>query len=185
MYITRIDKHYTPFGSGLPRTPGLHLTQIIQSLRTDLGMSKTAEGWDMGVAADCGFLWEDAFSRAYAEKAQEIMRPGELTVEGVLMSPDGVGLDPCGKAPLVNHEYKLTWRSSNKAPADDFYWDTQFKCYCKGLGVTITCLHVIYIMGNYKGSGPHPEHFRIEYEQEEIDTAWGMVMRHAKEKGWV
>lgn len=189
MYITRINDQYQPFGSGLHRTPGLHLTSIIKSLRNDLGLGKTAAGWEMSVCADLGFLWEEAFSLAYTDRAGQVIhgitRPGEITRDGIIMSPDGIGLDPAGKIPFVNHELKCTWRSLNNNPQDDFYWDTQFKCYCKGLETTVTILHVMYVVGNYRGSGPRPDHVRFEYTQKEINTAWDMVVRHAKEKGWL
>ena len=191
MFCQNIDEHYKPFGSGLPRSPSLHLTDIIRSLQSSLGLGKVAQGWEMSVCADIGFLWEDAFSLAYRDKwSGMIHRPGELTLDGITGSPDGWGPDPLGKVPFANHELKCTWRSFNRRPEDDFYWMTQFKCYCKmmsaaagGVPMTVTCLHVFYMVGNYKGSGPKHAHHRFEFEQHEIDTAWGMVVRHAREKG--
>jgi hypothetical protein len=191
MFVTTIDDAYVPFGSGLPRSPGLHLTDIIISLRNALGLGKVAEGWEMSVCADLGFLWEDAFSIAYRDKAEDLIRPGELTVDGILCSPDGFGPDPLGKEIFINHEYKCTWRSFNKSPTDDFYWMTQFKCYCHALSVSmkldihVTCLHTMYVVGNYRGSGPKPSHMIFDFDREEINTAWNMVVRHAKEKGWL
>lgn len=183
-----VTKIYAPFGSGLPRSPGLHLTTIIRDLRDSLGMGKKAEGWDMNICADIGFLWEDAFAYAYRDRMDEIYRPNEFVIDGISLSPDGVGVDPeTGDIYdlLVNYEYKCTWRSSKRIPTDDFYWDTQFKCYCYGLNTNITILHVFYVMGDYRGSGPVNRTYRIEYTDQEIETAWGMVKRHAEEKGWL
>jgi hypothetical protein len=188
MYCFPLLDHYTPFSfSPNGRSSGTHLTQIIRSIQDDLGMSKKAAGWEMNTCANIGFLWEDAFSTAYADyHSKLIMRPGELVSdEGIIMSPDGLGPDPFEQVPIANHEYKCTWRSSNKEPTGDFYWDTQFKCYCKGLMTTVTVLHVMYVNGDYKGSGPLEKHFRLEYSEQEIDTAWGMVVKHARDKGWI
>lgn len=193
MEIFDITEDYVPFGSGLPRSSGAHLTQIIRSLRDTLGLGKTAEGWEMNVSADIGFLWEDAFSIAYKDKVlggpdgKFITRPGEIIEDGVVMSPDGFGPD-WGEDPFgepVNHEYKFTWRSSKRSPQDDFYWDNQFKAYNKGLGTTVTILHVFYVMGDYRGSGPQNKTYRLVYTQKEIDNAWGMIVQHAVEKGWL
>jgi hypothetical protein len=191
--ITDITTQYTPFGSGLDREPGTHLTSIIRSLQRKLGLAKTAPGWDMGACADIGFLWEDALSRAYRDKrvcgwargdgvVGDIYRPPAMEVDGIWMSPDGIGPDPEGEVAYADHEYKCTWRSSKKeSPVDDFYWRTQFQSYARGMETTVTIVHVMYLVGDYRGSGPQHRVYRIVWGTEEMETTWGMVLRERDE----
>jgi hypothetical protein len=187
-----ITSHYTPFGSGLSRPTGTHLTSIIRSLQTKLGIAKTAPGWEMNVCADIGFLWEDALSRAYRDKrvigwvpgdgvVGDIYRPWPMEVDGVWMSPDGIGPDPLGKVAYADHEYKCTWRSVLREPLGDFYWKCQFQSYARGMETTITILHVMYLMGDYRGSGPMHRVYRMRWTTEEMEKTWGMILRHKKE----
>jgi hypothetical protein len=193
MFGEIITEKYVPFGSGLDRTPGLHLTSIIRSLQEKLRLVKKADGWEMNVCADIGFLWEDALSFAYRNRrvtgyggddmvtpgqCGDIFRPPSYTLDGVLMSPDGIGPDPKGAVAYADHEYKCTWRSSLRQPQDDFYWDCQFKSYCLAMDTTICVLHVMYLMGDYRSSGPQHRVYRFEYTKAELDQCWEMLMRH-------
>lgn len=191
--IQDITTHYTPFGSGLPRSHShIHLTRILRSLMRKLGLEKKAAGWEMNVCADIGFLWEDALSRAYRDKrvvgwvpgdgiVGDIVRPEPVMVDGVWMSPDGIGPDPDGKVAYADHEFKCTWRSSRNPPLSDWYWDQQFRAYCYGMETTVTVLHVMYLMGDYRGSGPQHRVFRWEWLPGEREKTWGMVVREKAE----
>lgn len=195
MWREIITDQYTPFGSGLPRSSDTtHLTSIIRSLQEKLHIAKTAPGWEMNVCADIGFLWEDALSMAYRDKrvigyvpgdgvVGDVYRPGEIIKDGITLSPDGMGPDPKDKVAYADHEYKCTWRSSLKFPEDDFYWDTQFKCYTLAMETSVCVVHVMYLMGNYRGSGPRHVVYRIEYTDAEMQKAWDMVCRHRDEMG--
>jgi hypothetical protein len=184
--LTDITASYAPFKSGLPRAPGLHLTAVIKSLMNKLGHGKTAPGWEMNVCADIGFLWEDALAWAYRDKRMgctchgitgDIFRPPPMQIDGIWMSPDGVGPDIEGGEPWANHEYKCTWRSVNKSPLDDFYWSTQFQSYARGLGTRVTIVHVMYLLGDYKGSGPLHRVWRIVWDTDYMEQTWGMILR--------
>jgi hypothetical protein len=186
-HMQDITSSYTPFGSGLDREPGLHLTSIIRSLQVKLGIAKTAPGWEMNVCADIGFLWEGALGYAYRDKrilpydhpdwVGDILRPEPMCVDGIWMSPDGVGPDPMEDSAYANHEYKCTWRSILKLIGDDFYWMTQFQAYARALKTNVTIVHAMYLMGNYRGSGPQHKVMRIVWDMDAVEKTWGMVLR--------
>jgi hypothetical protein len=127
-----------------------------------------------------GFLWEEVLSREFAERYA--VRIGEVEHDSIIGSPDGLSInDPKVPDNLVDEEYKATWKSIRKPPEDNWYWMTQFKSYCYMLGVNTTVLRVLYINGDYKGSGPIPALFRIEYTSQELQENWDMVRNHRDE----
>ena len=117
-----------------------------------------------------GFLWEVALSRAFGEKAAR--RPGELELDGIICSPDGIGVDRAGN-PLVE-EYKCTAKSEHTSPADMWTWVMQAKGYCKVARAT-TCvfrvLHLAFV--------PVYKPWELTFTQKEIDENWETVVIHA------
>jgi hypothetical protein len=179
---------FVPKGSGVPRssahaTGKLHLSDIARYIDYKMGYTKRSKGvedWDMHLAAEVGFLWEDVLSRAFADRYAA--RIGEVETDGVIGSPDGLSPnDPRGRVILVNEEYKATWRSTRKTPSDIWYWETQFKSYCYMLDVNVTVARVLYLMGDYKGSGPQYKVFRIEFTPFELRENWKMILEHRDE----
>lgn len=188
MEVTVINEEFRPYGSGVGRTSAhntgkIHLSDIAKYIEHKMGYMKRSKGvedWDMNLAAEVGFLWEDVLSRAFADRYAA--RIGEVEMDGIVGSPDGLSPnDPLGKEALVNEEYKATWRSTNKTPTDIWYWETQFKSYCYMLGVTVTVVRVLYLMGNYKGSGPQYKVFRMEFTPFDLRENWKMIVEHRDE----
>lgn len=187
MIIQNLGEFDFNLGSGLKRssardTGKIHLTDIILYIDRKLSLSKHTKGgmkWNMHATQEVGFLWEEVLSHVLADRYAA--RIGEVECDGIVGSPDGLNTDPLDIVPLVNEEYKATWRSVNKTPESIWYWDTQFKSYCHMLGVNITLLRVLYINGDYKGSGPIPMTFRIEYTDTELQENWGMITNHRDE----
>lgn len=167
------------------RTQGLHLTDIIRDIMEEAGLSKTASGsmWveeKLNMAAEVGFMWEDVLSVAMKDRLP--CRMGELVVDGVYMSPDGIEVDSEG--PLLS-EYKCVWSSSKRDPTDNYKWMCQVKGYCHGLGVRSVKMYILYLNGDWKGGGPEFRCFRIDFTDLEILENWEMITRHAKRKGWI
>lgn len=167
------------------RTNGLHLTDIIRSVMEDSGMQKTASGasWmpkQLSMAAEVGFMWEDLLSGAMKERLP--CRIGEIELDGITMSPDGIEmLDD----ELILSEFKAVWASNKRLPVDNWKWMSQVKGYCKGLDLLKVKMYILYINGDWKGSGPTYDGFLIEFTQLEIDENWNMLVNHAKHKGWL
>ncbi len=190
-YYEEHDPQFIARGSGVLRsTDRPHVTQIIRGVLKELGRTKHAEGWDMAIAAEVGFLWEDIVSHFFAERM--VHRPGEIELDGIVLSPDGLCPDPGfgdlelfppNPNKLVVEEYKATWRSMKRKPTDDLYWMCQAKAYCYVLGLDMIDYHILYIMGDYRGSGPQYRTARIVYSQEELVNNWAMILENKERHG--
>lgn len=187
-----VDTPYPPFGSGVPRsTDKLHLTEIIKYIQYTLGTGYKRGTWkaDKWLTMDVGFLWERTLEMAYADRMAD--RIGEIECDNIVGSPDGIGFDKDiydikgdliwkGTNELILEEYKATWKSSKNPPMNNFAYRTQILSYLKMLKLNTCVMHIVYLMGNYKGSGPQYRICRIEFEQGEIDENWRMICDHAK-----
>lgn len=170
----------------LPRSPGLHLGQIINSLANEGGVDNYGYGngpsngspFRPNLRMECGFLWEDILTMAL--KARLPQRIGEIVVDGIAMSPDGVD-----DSVWELWEYKATWVSSNRNPADNWRWMTQIMGYMWGLQMTVCNMWILYVNGDYKGSGPVDKQYRLEFTCRELEENWVMITNHARLKGWI
>lgn len=172
------------------RTPGVHLTDIIKDIMETSGMQRTVSGnvWGMdqlNLAAEVGFMWEEILSNAMKDRLP--YRIGEVTVDGIIMSPDGLEVDEEEEenGGLVLGEYKAVWHSSRRLPVDQWKWMTQIKGYCKGVGTNVVKMCILYLMGDYKGSGPQYKGYKIRFTDLEIEENWSMLTTHARGKGWI
>ena len=185
MIITKLDTILVPPGSGVPRTSTadtgkFHLTDIIRYIQAKMKWGyKGTSDWDLEWAGEVGFMWEDLLSYIMGERNS--IRLGEIECDGIVGSPDGIGPDPLDTYPLVSVEDKCTWKSSRNLPDTNWYYMTQFKSYCHMLGVTVTFLRILYLMGDYKGSGPQAIPYHIEFTSQELDENWAMIKTHEQE----
>lgn len=169
------------------RSPGCHLTDVIKSVMEESGISRTVSGagWaptQLNLAAEVGFMWEEILSRAMKERLP--VRLDEVMVDGIAMSPDGVEWDE-ESGSMVLSEYKAVWHSVRRSPADNFKWMSQIMGYCLGVGTRIVKMYILYLNGDWKGSGPIYKGFRIEFSEMEIRENWMMLTNHARNKGWI
>ncbi len=174
-----------PKGQDPIRTKGAHLTTVIQDLMETAQIVKTASGafWgqsDLEIAGEVGFMWEEVLSQALKDRLP--CRIGEVFLDGITMSPDGVELD--GDEAILS-EYKVVWASSKRSPVDNFKWMCQVKGYCKALGMTKVRMYILYLNGDWKPPKPQYKCFLITFSQIEIDEGWEMLLNHARLKGWV
>jgi hypothetical protein len=189
MIITQFDLPFSLFPKrghtylDPERTSGLHLTDIIRSIMIDAGMLKTVSGSEWGedslnMAGEVGFMWEEILSSALKNRLPD--RIGEILLNGVYMSPDGLDVqDWC------LWEYKAVWHSVRRSPADNWKWMSQVKGYCKGLGCQDVKMAILYINGDWKGGGPQYKGYAIHFEEIEIEENWEMIVGHARGKGWI
>jgi hypothetical protein len=179
-------------GSGLPRSGGVHLTQIIWDLGVRLGMVKGADegsNWDGEGLKELGFIWEDAFELAW--KNRMAARPGEVEVDGVSMSADGVGVNDENE--LRIYDYKCTWKSMGKLEAllpradsapEWWYYLAQMKAYCWGWGAEEAVMCFLFVMGDYgKERGPRYREYLFKFEKWELEENWRMVVNHGRAMG--
>ena len=172
----------TLFEDEEPRAGGLHLGTVIKSLQESSGLWYKGAGFsDMQLTAEIGLLWERVLSKVMGEKYA--MRPPQVQLDGIWMSPDGIGPDPRGIVPLVVEEYKATWQSTKRSPLDNFYYMCQIKSYCRVLETNVAVMRIFYIMGDYRGSGPVYRVARIKFTEYELEQNWNMILRHKEEMG--
>jgi hypothetical protein len=170
------------------RSPGLHLSQIITSLNEVRGTryppsdDATKENYFA-----LGFVWERILAQVFVDVAVKksaglLVRPGELHLDGIAMSPDALDLDE-----YVLEEYKCTWLSANRSIHDACFWHwiVQIRAYCRALGTRHARLRVFFVAGDWRGGGPKVKMWRFEFNQQELDDNWAMIVNQARSKGWL
>src|SRR5882672_7099837 len=207
MHAERLDTTLAPPKGGAPRSPGVHASNLIRGLAIETGKLKLDLGeagmrslsitevadntaWWNGLPSGAqlkismGLAWE----RWYLEQLDETVvgHPGEMELDGVFLTHDGVSLDmvasehPGGyKQVLALHEIKLTYKSINTVGdlTNQFLWLMQVKAYCRALGTRIAYLHILYVCGDYSHPlSPVLHVWRIEFDQGEIDEAWMVLL---------
>lgn len=186
-------------GKAPPRSPGMHVSALVKSIAVKLNLLKGQKAMGGKWTADApideesfplqmalGLAWEDWLSLQYPEM---IYHPGELVMDGVAGSPDGITPLPDtveyeGLGDAVVDEIKLTFKSGRN---DDLnhpknkIWLWQVMAYCKMLGVLCARLHVLYLYGNYEYSAPFPpciyRIYCIQFTQQEVDMNWSMLLQ--------
>ena len=144
---------------------------------------------DMQLTAEIGLLWERVLSKIMREKYA--MRPPQICVDGIWMSPDGIdfssclaiGPDPSDIVPVVLEEYKCAWKSSRHSPADNFYYMAQVKSYCRAIDTNVAVMRIFHVMGDYKGSGPIYRTARLVFTQHELEQNWAMILKEKERMG--
>jgi hypothetical protein len=194
MEYTQLDKPFVPLGSGVPRSEGLHLTDVMKSLEQKLGLGyKEGGGFeDRYLTMEMGFWWEDVLEFAFARR--HAVRPDEVICDGIAGSPDGIApdtglrdsdgdiiVDP--SYGLMLEEYKLTWKSAKTKIKDVWKYIIQTKAYCYMLGLDRVLFKACYVFGYWNGKGPLYREAYIIYTKEELESNWNMLLNHAKEEG--
>ncbi len=169
------------------RSPGLHVSKIIRSIMETLeprrfkGDKPPPIEW-----ISAGVVWEYLLEAAMAKLATTgtpaLIRPGEVEKDGIICTLDAVSVGD-----WVVHEFKFTWMSSRDAVGHKkfYHWLLQLKAYCYALGTNHARLHAFFVMGDYKGSGPQPLAWDLQFTDLELRETWEMLVNHAKDKGWL
>jgi len=172
-----IDKQF-PFRPQIWRSEGVHVSEVIHRLLNDLyGNKERPIDEQTKLAMEAGFMWEEALSLAWRYMLG--MRPGELIVDGIALSPDGIKFD--GNK-LIVEEYKFTSISSNKSPLDVQRWLLQTSSYCYAVGTDTAEFHVLHYNGDY--TRPYKRIYRvyrIQFGEQELKDNWEMIVNYAKQ----
>jgi hypothetical protein len=172
------------------RTAGVHLTDIIHDMEKAIGKNRNPKGMDEEQLEKyrlIGFVWEDVttsvINRGRPGDRPGLIRPGEITHDGIIMTPDAVDLD---SDPPVLEEWKCTWRSmARDLESENWHWFVQIKAYCYALGLTSANLRILYVNGDYRPPVPKTQGYKLEFNQRELQENWQMLLSHAKSKGWL
>jgi hypothetical protein len=187
---------------GFVRSKGLHMSDLYG----DYYRSADPEKYDKRDAKgnklpydtakmELGMAFEDILepllaTRLFGSRPKEqkirINARGEIDPKGAItlyFSPDHVFFVE-GETTLG--EFKCTWYSSRGAPRipKKFgIWITQMKLYCHALDLTKARLYVFFVNSDYKPPTPKLLAWEFTFTQAECAEEWGIIMRHAVEKG--
>ncbi len=177
MQVKTTWKPFPPIGSACdPRSPGLHVSTIIQDMAKRLGYINESD-WEMETTWGAGLLFEIALEIALGEEIAP--RIGELEKDGILLTPDGY--DPLYKPNGRIHEYKFTWKSvNNNIVENNFMFMSQTKAYCYVMGTNDVIFYIFYCMGDWRHSGPQYAEVEIKFSDLELQENWSMLLKHAE-----
>jgi hypothetical protein len=152
----------------------LHVTGIIRAMEKGIQETSGKELSDeTRMQFEKGWLWEVALSRAFGEKCAH--RIGEIELDGIVGSPDGIRYDdPAELIPIVE-EYKCTAYSPNKPITDHWRWMMQAKAYCKMVGATKCVFRVLHL-----SFVPMYRVWELVFSQRELDENWEAILNQAK-----
>jgi hypothetical protein len=165
------------------RSPGVHLSQVIKKVGLKVGYipPQFASEDSMNATKVCmGLAWEDHLA---AHQHPDILyHPGELVLDGIAMTPDGLSFVDDG----ILHEFKLTWKSMKKENdlEGEWLWICQMMSYCKAAGLTRAWLHVLWVNGNYKygdaeNGGVQYRIYQFDFTKQELNDNWATIQRNS------
>lgn len=184
---------------GYVRTPGLHISEIYNSLFEEMEPARFSKGDGPDrVKMEVGTAFEETLEIALAQRLLGD-RPGEFacmpcarvvpvgTPGSIIFSPDYFlfnGVTRLG-------EFKATWMSIRHGIHDARFekWRVQMKAYAKPLQMLHARLYVLWVNGDYSWKPPyggaHLRAWDFEFTQRELDDNFNMLMRHARKKGLI
>jgi hypothetical protein len=167
----------------------LHLSAIYRDMEAeallDRGRNHDITPEELAWYGAGGFLWEHVFGMAHREAVErkDIVRPDELTLDGITGSPDGIDVVMWRVI-----ELKFRWMSSAKFDQlEKWFWMemVQVKGYCKLVGTREAELWVFFCNGDYRPPRPTVRAKLLEFNEQEIEESWAMIVSHARRKGWL
>ena len=174
----------------VPRGKGVHASGIIRNIAIEMGILKDVEEFNLHDRVDnfdelaiirmsIGLAWETYYINYVLCHDGVVKHPGEMTLDGVHMTPDGESVDKIkGKSVLVIHEVKATYKSTRTVgdASKEWMYLTQLKCYCKAAKTRFGKLHILFLCGDYKFPiRPVARAWNIEFTQKELDDNWSLM----------
>lgn len=185
----------------VPRTAGVHVSNIIRCIATEQGILKPEWAEDLSLSdvreitdpeailrISIGLAWEDWYiPQILGPLLGVVDHPGEEEVDGVYCTHDGESLSVIitDKHYLTVHEVKATYKSTRTVGdlSEQWMWLTQIKAYCKAKRTRFAILHVLFLCGDYKYPiKPQLRHWQLEFEQSEIDDNWSLLRDYLDER---
>ncbi len=162
------------------RTSGIHLSGIIRPTLEIAGyLDVFDKSEEMPLVVMLGMFFEEGIVTLYPDM---IWQPGEVKMDGIVGSPDGLTQGP----PLQLEEFKFTIKSQytrqGEAILHEKLWIWQLSGYCHMMGLTQARLHVFWSRGDYREKWfPVYYTYLISFTEEELSRFWKNVI--LKNKG--
>lgn len=182
MKIVPVDHDLDLAVSQLPRSPGLHISDVYNSLYQKLEPKRFTGDTPDPLRLELGLALEQILEEGLKHRLAE--RPGEFitTLAGrpVAYSPDLF---------LFNHlfrigEIKLTYMSNRQGITHPKFdkWFTQMKAYCHATETPYARLYACFVNGDYRPPfQPSLKAWDIEFTKRELMDEWMMLAQHVKE----
>lgn len=165
------------------RSNGIHLSGIIKFVMVTCGLltpdDDTVEIMPLRMAV--GVAWEAFVVQLWPSL---IWQPGEIKMDGIVGSPDGINTQLMPEA-VVLEEIKCTWMSRMepgvKPPVPRNIlnmkrWMMQVAGYCHMASLTHCRLHVLWVNGDYRSSGPQYYTYLISFTEAELARMWNNMI---------
>ena len=193
----------------VPRSPGIHVSNIIRCLAGETGILRPEWVEELSLAdartitdpvsilrINIGLAWE----KHYIPMLPDVIdHPGEMQYEGIYLTHDGESVSVIiteskgQRWELLVHEVKATYKSSRNVAKDlggQWMWMSQIKAYCKAKATRYATLHTLFLCGDYSYPiRPQLKKWLIEFSQEEIDANWSLLMDYKayrqQKEGWI
>lgn len=192
----RVTPVLTPLRLGesdLPRSPGLHASDIFNDLYDSLEPDK--KGWPeepLRIAAEGGFQLERSIEAALRREGIKAFRPEERSFCGVAYSPDLFLYLPQDNGQMRVGEIKRKYMSSRDFPTtptismpskvERNMEQCRWYCYCEG--TTLARYFVEFVLGDYER--PYMPQFKmwdIEFSERELHDTFDRLINHARTRG--
>jgi hypothetical protein len=173
----------------LARSPGLHQSDILKYAAVKIGKlaasARLEEEYPWRMAM--GNMWEEFY---FSLRPEYAWQPGEITVDGVGMNADGVGIretDERMDAIIVETKCTeckaLTSAEELLGKFSDNWWvyQHQGRSYLYGYGPRVVLWSMLHYRGDWKGSGPIVMEYAVEFNESEVEQTWAMVQRYKGE----
>ncbi len=185
MRIQHVESEVEIIGATEGRSSGVHISDIYGSLFKRLDPKRYAKDGPINpIYLAIGLAWERYLEERLIASGVNCERPAEqMTIGKIAFSPDLIivnGEDRIG-------EIKVTWMSDVGNLDDPKFnkYHAQAMAYCKQYGFRHARFYVLFVVGDYKGSGPTFRVYDIEYTVQEIEENWSALMNHARHEGLV
>ena len=189
MKITPCEHGLEHIGKSGPRTPGLHMSAIYNSLYQEMEPTRFIKGSAPDpLRLEAGLAFESFLEEAIkARLGNGGGRPGELiSEEGILYNPDLLCFNGVSRV----GEVKLTWMSSKEVPREPgnsfppkfSKYLCQMMAYGRCLETPHGRLIAFFVNGTYKPMTPELLAWDITFSKREMDENWTMLMNHAKQR---
>lgn len=168
---------------GYVRTPGLHMSEIYNSLYSKLDPKRYGNktGGPDSLKMEVGTAFEEVLEEAISRRLLGD-RPGEFrTKEGIIYTPDHFLYNGITRL----SEFKVTWMSNRYGILDPRFdkWFTQMKVYGHHLDMPQQRLYALFVNGDYTIHQPQLRAWDIEWTRKEMSEEWNMLLRHARREG--
>ena len=191
----------------LNRSPGIHVSEIISDIATNvldiyipsphdiwevdqLGAWASEEHHQVHTLTQLGCALEHAIANRYSKQfPNRFICPGEVCKDGIFLTPDL--WEPTPHASLlapygIIDEIKFTKYSTKRSFGDDEFWsyETQLKSYCHVFGTKVGRLKICHVNGDYSFSkergGATFNEWRGEFTEGELRGNWAMLLKHSR-----